>query len=57
MIYLLLLLVLAGCHKPVVRVIDVEPAFNICEPPRGEEQDETRQARGKAFNSLQHGCV
>lgn len=61
---MLLLVLLVGCqHAPSaptgLRIVEPEPAsqFDICDPPRGEAQDETRMIHGKGFNSVKYGCL
>lgn len=57
----LILLISMGCtHRPAaptgLRIVEPE-AFDVCHPPRGEEQDEIVQSKGKAFNTAQTECI
>jgi hypothetical protein len=55
----LLTLLFAGCVKVYVEkeVEEVIEEWNVCLPARGEDQAPQRQARGKAFNSVEHHCI
>lgn len=57
-----LILLLVGCtHRPAaptgLRIVDPSEPFSVCEPKRGEDQDETRRMQGNAFNDVEHGCL
>lgn len=57
----LLLLLLVGCHRPAaptgLRIVEPFEIFSVCEPKRGEDQDETRRMQGNAYNDVEHGCL
>ena len=60
-VWIIVLLHVMGCaHRPAgpTELQIVEPElFSICEPKRGENQDETRIMHGKGFNSVEYGCL